>query len=109
MYIRVKDVKQPVETHVDTQRHVDQVLVVLLQAVVDAGECVDHLGDRQHTRTRHTPLLLECRLGHGQVQQIHWRRERGREGERKREKLWRGKDERDRGMEGEREIRERKG
>lgn len=36
-YVRVVNIKQPVETHVNAERHVNQVFVLLFQAVVDRG------------------------------------------------------------------------
>lgn len=44
-YIRVVNIEQPVETHVNAERHVDQVLVLLLQAVVDGRQAVDDVGN----------------------------------------------------------------
>lgn len=44
-YVRVVDVEQPVETHIHAERDVDQIVVLLLQAVIDSGQTVDDLQD----------------------------------------------------------------
>lgn len=69
--IRVVDVEQPVETHVDAERHVNQVFVLLLQAVVDGRQAVDDVGDRQQLTVVGELVLLEGVLGHAEVQQVH--------------------------------------
>lgn len=83
-YVRVVNVEQPVETHVDAERHVDQVFVLLLQAVVDGRQAVDDVGDGQQLIVVGELVLLEGVLGHAEVQQIHCRGET--EGKRRRGK-----------------------
>lgn len=84
LYVRVINVEQPVETHVNTQRHVDQVFVLLLQAVVDGRQAVDDVGNRQQLIVVGEFVLLEGVLGHAEVQQVHcrWRGGGGRRDER---------------------------
>lgn len=82
-YVRVVNVEQPVETHVDTERHIDQVLVLLLQAVVNRCQAIDDVRDGQQLIVVGELVLLEGVLGHVEVQQVHcgWRaRRRGDEG-----------------------------
>lgn len=69
--VRVVDIEEPVETHVDAERHVHQVLVLLLQVVVDGCETVDDLGDAKLSRVDVQFVLLEHGLSDGQVQQVH--------------------------------------
>lgn len=66
-HVRVVDVEQPVETHVDAQRDVNQVLVFLLQVVVHGGETVNDLGDAELRRVHAQFVLLEHGLGDRQV------------------------------------------
>lgn len=46
-HVRVVNVEKPVETHVNAERHIDKVFVLLLQAVVDGCQAVDDVGDGQ--------------------------------------------------------------
>ncbi len=78
-YVRVVNVEQPVETHVNAERHVDQVLVLLLQAVVDGRQAVDDVGNGQQLIVVGELVLLEGVLGHAEVQQVHCRRKKGGE------------------------------
>ena len=72
-HIRVIDIQQPVETHVDTEWHIDQVFVLLLQAVVDGRQAVDDVRNRQQLIVVCELVLLEGVLGHAKVQQVHCR------------------------------------
>ena len=69
---RVVDVEQPVEAHVDAERHVDQVFVLLLQAVVHRRQAVDDVRHRELLAVLGQLVLLEGALGHAQLQQVHW-------------------------------------
>lgn len=81
-YVRVVNVEQPVETHVNTQRDVDKVFVLLLQAVVDGRQAVDDVGNRKQLAIVGEFVLLKGVLGHAEVQQVHcrWGREDGDKG-----------------------------
>lgn len=72
-YVRVINVEQPVETHVNTEWHIDQVFVLLLQAVVNRCQAVDDVGDGQQLIVVGELVLLEGVLGHVEVQQVHCR------------------------------------
>lgn len=72
-YVRVINVEQPVETHVNTEWHIDQVFVLLLQAVVNGCQAVDDVGDGQQLIVVGELVLLEGVLGHVEVQQVHCR------------------------------------
>lgn len=71
-HVRVVNVEQPVEAHVHAERHVDQVLVLLLQAVVNRRQAVDDVGDGQQLVVVGQPVLLEGVLSHVQAQEVHW-------------------------------------
>lgn len=75
-HVRVINVEEPVETHVNTERHVDEVFVLLLQAVVDGRQAVDDVGDRQQLAVVAEFVLLERVLSHAEVQQVHWGKRR---------------------------------
>lgn len=72
-YVRVINIEQPVETHVNTEWHIDQVFVLLLQAVVNGCQAVDDVGDGQQLIVVGELVLLEGVLGHVEVQQVHCR------------------------------------
>ena len=72
-YVRVVNVEQPVETHVNAERHVDQVFVLLLQAVIDGCQAVDDVGNGQQLIVVGELVLLKGVLGHVEVQQVHCR------------------------------------
>lgn len=72
-YVRVVNIEQPVETHVNTEWHVDQVLVLLFQAVVDGCQAVDDIGNGQQLIVVCEFVLLKGVLGHIEVQQVHCR------------------------------------
>lgn len=74
-YVRVVDVEQPVEAHVDAQRHVDQVRVALLQPLVQAGEAGGQLGDVQQLLVLFEAVLLEDLARRWHAQQVHCRGE----------------------------------
>ncbi len=70
--LRVVDVEDPVEDEVDAEREVDEVRVVLLDALVHRRQGVDHLDDvHQLVVLRAQPVLVERvdRVVH--IQQIH--------------------------------------
>lgn len=67
----VVNIEQPVETHVNAERHVDQVFVLLLQAVVDGRQAVDDVGDGQQLIVVGEFVLLEGVLGNAEVEQVH--------------------------------------
>lgn len=86
-HARVINVEKPVETHVNAKRHVDEVFVLLLQAVVDGCQAVDDVGDGQQLAVVGELVLLERVLSHAEVQQVHCRGRmegKGRKGERRR-------------------------
>lgn len=70
-YVRVVNVEQPVETHINAKRHVDQVFVLLLQAVIDGRQAVDDIRNRQELIVVGELVLLKGVLGHVEVQQVH--------------------------------------
>lgn len=72
-YARVINIQQPVETHVNTEWHVDQVFVLLFQAVVDGCQAVDYIRNRQQLIVVCEFVLLKSVLGHAEVQQVHCR------------------------------------
>lgn len=72
-YVRVVNIEQPVETHVDAERHVDQVFVLLLQAVVNRCQTVNDVRDGHQLIVVCELVLLEGVLGHIKVQQVHCR------------------------------------
>ncbi len=69
---RVVDVEDPVEDEVDTERQVDEVRVVFLDALVHGGDGVDHL-DHVHQLVvlRAQAVLVERVDGVVHVQQIN--------------------------------------
>lgn len=77
LYVRVIDVEQPVEAHVDAQRHVDQVRVALLQPLVQAGEAGGQLGDVQQLLVLFEAVLLEDLASCWHAQEIHCREQGG--------------------------------
>lgn len=72
-YVRVVNVEEPVKTHVNAERHVDQVFVLLLQAVVDGRQAVDDIGNGQQLIVVGELVLLKRVLGHAEIQQVHCR------------------------------------
>lgn len=70
-HIRVIDIQQPVETHVDTKWHIDQVFVLLLQAVIDGCQAIDDIWNGQQLIVVCELVLLKSVLGHVKVQQVH--------------------------------------
>lgn len=44
-HVRVINVEKPIETHVNTEWHINKVFVLLLQAIVDGRQAVDDVGD----------------------------------------------------------------
>ena len=77
--IRVIDIKQPVEAHVDAQRDVDQVRVALLQPLIQAGQAGDQLGDVQQLLILFQALLVEYLARVRHAQQVHCKhQEQGR-------------------------------
>lgn len=72
-HARVINIEKPVETHVNTEWHVDKVFVLLLQAVVDGCQAVDDVGDGQQLAVVGEFVLLESVLSHVEVQQVHCR------------------------------------
>lgn len=86
-HVRVINVEKPVETHVNAKWHIDEVFVLLLQAVVDGCQAVDDVGDGQQLTVVGELVLLERVLSHAEVQQVHCRGRmegKGRKGERRR-------------------------
>lgn len=73
--VRVIDVEQPVEAHVDAQRDVDQVGVALLQPLVQAGQTGDQLGDVQQLLVLLQAVLVENLARHRHAQQVHYKHE----------------------------------
>lgn len=72
-YVRVINIEQPVETHVHTQRNVNQVFMLLLQAVVDGRQAVDDLWHRHQLAVIGQLMLYKSILSHAQVQKVHWK------------------------------------
>lgn len=70
-YVRVVNIEQPVETHVDAQRHVDQVRVALLQPLVQAGQAGDQLGDVQQLLVLLQAVLVKHLARRRHAQQVH--------------------------------------
>lgn len=70
-YVRVVNVKQPVKTHVNTEWHINQVFVLLLQAIVHRCQAIDDIRDGQHVIVVGEFVLLKGVLGHVEVQQVH--------------------------------------
>ena len=70
-YVRVVNVKQPVETHVNTEWHIDQVFVLLLQAIIHRCQAIDDIRDGQQVIVVGELVLLKGVLGHVEVQQVH--------------------------------------
>ncbi len=71
LHVRVVDVEQPVEAHVDAQRDIDQVRVALLQPLVQAGQTGDQLGDVQQLLVLFQTVLVEHLARHRHAQQVH--------------------------------------
>lgn len=44
-YIRVINIQQPIETHIHAERDVDQIVVLLLQAIINSGQTINDLQD----------------------------------------------------------------
>lgn len=44
-YVRIINIQQPIETHIHAERDVDQIVVLLLQAVINSGQTVNDLQD----------------------------------------------------------------
>lgn len=44
-YVRVINVQQPIETHIHAERDVDQIAVLLLQAIINSGQTINDLQD----------------------------------------------------------------
>ena len=44
-YVRIINIQQPLETHIHAERDVDQIVVLLLQAVINSGQTVNDLQD----------------------------------------------------------------
>lgn len=78
-YARVVNIEQPVETHVNAERHINQVFVLLLQTVIDGCQAVDDVRNRQQLAVVGEFVLLEGALGNTEVQQVHcrWRAGQG--------------------------------
>lgn len=72
-YVRVINIEQPVETHVNAEWHIDQVFVLLLQAIVDRCQAINDVGDEQHLIVVGELVLLKGVLCHAEVQQVHCR------------------------------------
>lgn len=70
-HVRVVDVKQPVETHVNTQRDIDQVGVVLLKSLVEACETGDQLRDVQQLLVLLQTVLVKYLTSCRHAQQVH--------------------------------------
>lgn len=70
-HVRVVDIEQPVEAHVDTQRDVDQVRVALFQPLVQAGQAGDQLRDVQKLLVLFQAVLLEHLARQRHAQQVH--------------------------------------
>lgn len=73
LYVRVVDIEQPVEAHVDAQRDIDEVGVALLQPLVQAGETSDELRDVQQLLVLLQTVLVEHLAHHWHAQQVHYR------------------------------------
>lgn len=69
--IRVVDVEQPVEAHVDTQWDVDQVRVALLQSLIQAGQAGNQLRDVQKLLVLFQAVLVEHLACQRHAQQVH--------------------------------------
>lgn len=44
-YVRVINIQQPVETHIHAEGDVDQIVVLLLQAIINSGQTINDLQD----------------------------------------------------------------
>jgi hypothetical protein len=44
-YIRIINIQQPVETHIHAERDIDQIVVLLLQAIINGGQTINDLQD----------------------------------------------------------------
>lgn len=69
--IRVVDVEQPVEAHVDTQWDVDQVRVALFQSLIQAGQAGNQLRDVQKLLVLFQAVLVEHLACQRHAQQVH--------------------------------------
>jgi hypothetical protein len=58
-HLRVVYVEQPVETHIDAEWNIDQVLVQLLKPIVSGGQTVDDVWDTQELIILVQFVLLE--------------------------------------------------
>lgn len=71
LYVRVVDVKQPVEAHVNAERDTDQVGVVLLKSLVEARETGDQLRDVQQLLVLLQTVLVKYLTSCRHAQQVH--------------------------------------
>lgn len=69
--VRVVDIEQPVQAHVDTQWDVDQVRVVLFQSLIQAGQAGDQLRDVQKLLVLFQAVLVEHLARQWHAQQVH--------------------------------------
>lgn len=71
LHVRVVDVQQPVEAHVNAERDIDQVGVVLLKSLVEAREAGDQLRDVQQLLVLLQTVLVEYLASCRHAQQVH--------------------------------------
>lgn len=71
LHVRVVDVQQPVEAHVNAERDIDQVGVVLLKSLVEAREAGDQLRDVQQLLVLLQTVLVENLASCRHAQQVH--------------------------------------
>lgn len=69
--VRVVDVEQPVEAHVDTEWDVDQVRVALFQSLIQAGQAGNQLRDVQKLLVLFQAVLVEHLACQRHAQQVH--------------------------------------
>lgn len=70
-YLRIINIEKPVETHIHTERDIDQIVVLLLQTIINSSQTVNYLQD-----IHGLVILLEVVLVQGitcsrQAQEIH--------------------------------------
>lgn len=71
LIVRVVDVEQPVEAHVDTEWDVDQVRVALFQSLIQAGQAGNQLRDVQKLLVLFQAVLVEHLACQRHAQQVH--------------------------------------
>lgn len=44
-HLRIINIEKPVETHIHTERDIDQIVVLLLQTIINCSQTVNYLQD----------------------------------------------------------------